>query len=283
MAFSDRVVGRLRQISAEDTLARELVVVREVGAGAMGRVYEAVHHETGRRIALKILSRDTSVDRARFAAEASALERLDHPAIVGYVAHGITADGEAYLAMEWLQGHTLSKHLEGGPLTILEAVILGRRVCEALAAAHAQGIIHRDLKPTNLFLLEGRVDAVKVVDFGIAREIGVERELTRTGEVVGTPGYMAPEQARGQKTLDGRTDLFALGCVLFRSISGRPAFEGEDVLSVLSKLILQDPPRVSQASAPVPKQLERLVARMLAKDPAQRPASAEAALAELRP
>ena len=282
MGLSDSNVSRLRAISPENTLARDFDVLREAGAGAMGRVYEASHRDTGRRIALKILSRNSPTDRARFAAEAEALERLDHPAIVGYVAHGLTMDGEAFLAMEWLDGITLSQHLESGPLTILETVVLARRVAEALAAAHAQGIIHRDLKPSNLFLVHGRIDAVKVVDFGIAREMGVSRDLTRTGEVVGTPGYMAPEQARGQQ-LDGRSDLFALGCVLFRCVTGRPAFEGEDILSVLSKLILHDPPRVSQVSAVVPKQLERLVARMLAKDPAGRPASAEEVLAELRP
>jgi serine/threonine protein kinase len=264
----------------EEPVAGRFVELREAGSGGMGTVYRARDTETDRSVALKILSAATG-DHERFSLETSILQRLSHVGIVGYVAHGETSSRVPYLAMEWLEGITLAERLEEGPLTVRDAVLLGARVADALALAHANGVIHRDLKPSNLFLCDGRADQVKVLDFGVARLRENPRELTLTNQIVGTPGYMAPEQARGIRELDSRVDLFALGCVLHRAISGEPAFDGPDVLSVLAKLVMHRPPGVGELADGVPEELERLVLCLLEKSPGSRPASAEAVRDEL--
>src|SRR5262249_14650889 len=153
-------------------------------------------------------------DTARFAREASVLAELSHPGIVRYVAHGVTPAEELYLVMEWLEGEDLLSRLLRIGLTLKESVLLRTRVAPALAAAHAKNIVHRDLKPTNLFLVDGQIEKVKLLDFGIAQLDSVTR-MTRTGVLLGTPGYMAPEQARSSQGIDPRADVFSLGCVLF--------------------------------------------------------------------
>lgn len=264
----------------EEPVAGRFVELCVAGSGGMGTVYRARDTETDRSVALKILSATTG-DHLRFSLESSILQRLTHPGIVGYVAHGETSSEVPYLAMEWLEGITLADRLEQGALPVREAVLLGVRVADALAMAHAHGVIHRDLKPSNLFLCDGRADQVKVLDFGVARLRENPRELTITNQIVGTPGYMAPEQARGIRELDARVDLFALGCVLHRAISGEPAFDGPDVLSVLAKLVMHRPPGVGELADGVPEELERLVLCLLEKSPGSRPANAEAVRDEL--
>lgn len=251
----------------------------EAGTGAMGTVYRARDRSTGELVAVKVLK--PGGDEARFDREASVLADLDHPAIVRYVAHGKTEEDEPYLVMQWLEGETLRERLGRGPLETNETIALGIRVASALAAAHGRGIIHRDLKPSNLFLCSGLPSDVKVLDFGVARLGDLDSELTRTGQVIGTPGYMAPEQARGAKRLDGRADLFSLGCVLFRAITGRPAFEGEDVLTVLAELVMHHPPPVRTLVPDCPRGLERLVEQLLEKVAAHRPDDAAAVEAAL--
>jgi serine/threonine protein kinase len=264
----------------EEPVAGRFVELHEAGSGGMGTVYRARDTQTDRSVALKILSAATG-DHLRFSLESDILQRLSHVGIVGYVAHGETSSQVPYLAMEWLEGTTLAERLVEGPLTVREAVLLGARVADALALAHANGVIHRDLKPSNLFLCDGRADQVKVLDFGVARLRENPRELTLTNQIVGTPGYMAPEQARGIRELDARVDLFALGCVLHRAISGEPAFDGPDVLSVLAKLVLHRPPGVGEIADGVPEELERLVLCLLEKSPRERPLNAEAVRDEL--
>jgi serine/threonine protein kinase len=264
----------------EEPVAGRFVELEEAGSGGMGTVYRARDTETDQTVALKILSATTG-DHQRFSLESSILSRLSHVGIVGWVAQGETASGVPYLAMEWLDGITLAERLEQGPLTVREAVLLGARVADALAVAHANGVIHRDLKPSNLFLCDGRADQVKVLDFGVARLRENPRELTITNQIVGTPGYMAPEQARGIRELDARVDLFALGCVLHRAISGEPAFDGPDVLSVLAKLVMHRPPGVGELADGVPDELESLVLCLLEKSPGSRPANAETVRSEL--
>jgi hypothetical protein len=280
--LSDEQLEALRRSAIADTFGGRFAVLREAGAGGMGRVYEAIDPSTRRRLAVKVIAHDTPPELARFAREAEVLERLSHPAIVAYVAHGTTPDGHPYLAMDWLDGESLSARLRRGKLPVGEAILVGRRVAEALAHAHAAGIVHRDLKPSNLILVDGDPAATVVVDFGVARAVSGADDLTRTGEVVGTPGYMPPEQARGGRAaLDGRADLFALGCVLYQALTGQKPFEGEDVLEILSQLLLREPPPVAELEAQVPPRLGSLVAWLMAKDREARPASAALVAEEL--
>ncbi|HEX3763600.1 MAG TPA: protein kinase, partial [Kofleriaceae bacterium] len=268
-----------------DLLEERFEVEHRVRAGGMGTVFRARDRVTGQPVAVKILSDGRDHRSARFAREVQLLSELSHSGIVRYVAHGVTPAGPPYLVMEWLDGEDLRRRLEREPLTMGEAVALATRVAEALGAAHARGIVHRDLKPSNLFLPDGRIDQVKVLDFGIAHQVG-RTQLTRTGTLIGTPGYMAPEQARSHGTVDARADVFALGCVLFHCLTGAPPFDGDSAIAVVGKILFDDAPRVSAAWPEVPEDLDALVARMLAKDPAQRPgdgAALTAALAGLGP
>ena len=153
-------------------------------------------------------------------------------------AHGETGEGQPYPAMEWLEGVDLDEHLGVGPLDAAESVIFARNVAEALGAAHRVGVIHRDIKPSNLFLQGGSTARIKVLDFGIARATS-SRSMTRTGLVVGTPGYLAPEQARGSRAIDSRADVFALGCVLFSCLTARAAFVADDVIALLAKVLAE--------------------------------------------
>jgi tetratricopeptide (TPR) repeat protein len=266
-----------------DVFADRFEIERFAGAGGMGTVYRVLDRRTRGNVALKVLEGErTAREEARFQREARLLSELSHPGIVRYLDHGVTPAGEPYLVMEWLEGEELSERLLRGPLSIEEAVILGRRVSEALSAAHERGVLHRDIKPRNLFLSEGAVDLVKVLDFGIARISSAPQVMTRTGAVVGTVGYMAPEQARGEPDADARVDVFSLGCVLFEALTGRAPFEGLHVLAVLAKILIEDAPRVGELRPSVPRALEDLVARMLSKDPAKRPTDGAAVAMELR-
>ncbi len=245
----------------------------------MGTVYRARDLETGQTVAVKILPGNLASEHQRFVHEAHTLVELSHPAIVGYVAHGVD-DGQRFLAMEWLEGEDLADRLARRGLTVEESIALGRRAAAGLAAAHARGIVHRDVKPSNLLLVGGDPARTKVIDFGVAR-LGNRTAITRSGVVVGTAGYMAPEQARAAHETGPRADVFALGCVLYECLTGRPAFTGDHVLAVLAKVMLEASPRVSASRANVPPALDDLVARMLAKDPNDRPESAQEVLAVL--
>jgi serine/threonine protein kinase len=249
-------------------------------AGGMGAVYRARDLSSGEAVAVKLLRSPGVAHEARFAREAALLAALPHPAIVRHVAHGRTAGGDLYLAMEWLEGEDLASRLTRGPLAVDEALGLSRRIAEGLAALHARGVVHRDLKPGNLFLVGGRADAVKILDFGIARA-GAVAAITRTGVLMGTPGYTAPEQARGAREIDARVDVFALGCVLFECLAGRPAFSGDHVMAVLAKILLEEPPRLGELGGQAPPELDALVARLMAKEPDGRPRDAGEVLALL--
>jgi eukaryotic-like serine/threonine-protein kinase len=255
-------------------LDRRFELERLAGAGGMGLVYRALDLATGQPAAVKVLLR--SGDAARFAREVRLLEGVRHPAVVRYVAEGTLRDGAPYLAMEWLDGEELVARLERAPLTIEETVTLGQRVVGALVELHARGVLHRDLKPSNLFLCGGRVEEVKLLDFGIALPPDDPRRLTRTGTMIGTPGYMAPEQARGERDAGARADLFSLGCVLFECLAGRPAFTGAHVIALLAKVLLEEAPRVAALRPEVPEALADLIERLMQKDPEDRPADAGA-------
>ncbi|AUX46951.1 protein kinase [Sorangium cellulosum] len=240
------------------------------GSGGMGHVYRARDRHTGDTVALKVLRTAGQSELSRFSREVQALASLRIPGVVRYIAHGVTADGKPYLVMEWASGDTLAQRIARRGLTPVESVEVAARVAETLGALHAQGVVHRDLKPGNLLLVEGRLDRVMVLDFGIAR-IRIDQQLTMPGTVLGTPEYMAPEQARGDPTVDARADVFALGCVLFRCLTGRPAFQGAGTLAVLVKVLLDEPPRLRELCPELPEELDALVASMLAKQPSERP------------
>ena len=278
MPLSDDDIRRLRQDTVGDeTFAHRFEILREHASGGMCRVFEGTDRETGMRVAIKLLL--GGEDRVRFAGEADTLERLDHPNIVKYIRHGENREGVPYLAMEWLDGETLAKRLDRGPLSVLEAVTIGGQLAAAFEYLHREGVIHRDLKPSNIYLVGGDVAQAKLIDLGIAKT--ANQDLTQSGQILGTPGYMAPEQARGDKDADARIDLFALGCVLYESLAGRPPFEGTAVMEVLARLLLETPLAIETIAKAVPPRLGELIAKLLAKDPDDRVADATVAFTEL--
>ncbi len=256
----------------------ELIAV--AGKGGMGEVWRARDLHRNVDVAVKVLH-TRGLASERFVREAQVLSTLDHPHIVRHVDHGITAEGELYLAMDWLEGEDLAARLERGALGYEESMSLGTRLAAALAVAHERGIVHRDLKPENIFLVGGVSNEARILDFGIARVLESTRALTKTGILVGTPGYTSPEQARGDSDVGPASDVFALGCVLFECITGRQAFAGEHLVAILAKLLLADPPRASAYRTDVPSALDDLLLRMLSKHPADRPAHAGLVLEEL--
>src|ERR1044071_6292451 len=277
--------GARASMMPRELLGDQFELEQAIGSGGMGTVYRARDPISGETVAVKVLSEQQSHLAERFAREVNVLAELSHPGIVRYISHGVTSSGKLFLAMEWVDGEVLKTRLERGPLTLGESITLATRVAEALGAAHARGIVHRDLKPSNLILPGGRVDLVKVLDFGIAQREG-RTQLTQTGMMVGTAGYMAPEQARTNEPIGARADVFALGCVLFQCLTGVPPFDGDTTAAILAKILFGTAPRVSELWPKVPETLDALVAQMLAKEPALRPsdgANLAAALAALGP
>ena len=264
-----------------DVIAGRFEIEDPSGSGGMGQIYRARDRRSGEVVAVKVLHQVGVVEMERFTREAELLSTLEHPGVVRYIEGGATARGEPYLIMEWLEGETLSERLRQRQLTMAESLALGVRVALALSSIHRRGVVHRDLKPSNLFLRGGAVEHVVLIDFGIAWRPDAGRQLTVPGALIGTPGYIAPEQARGVTDIDARADVFSLGCVLFRCISGRAPFHGDDALAVLLKVAAAEPPRVSELRPTIPPDLEDLVARMLSKAREGRPADGAAAAAEL--
>ena len=258
MQLGDLVAGRFRLEGV-------------AGTGGMGAVYRALDDASGQPVAIKVLRADSVEHLDRFAREIRVLAQLRHPGIVRYVADGRFDGGELWLAMEWLAGESLSRRMRAG-LTAPDAVAVVRRVAEALGAAHDSGVVHRDVKPSNIMLANGSLDDVKILDFGVARVTLADQLSTRTGVMIGTPGYMAPEQARGDRHVGPRADVFALGCVLFEALTGQPPFAGEHMMAVLAKILLDEAPRLSELRPELPADLDALLARCLAKPPEERPA-----------
>jgi eukaryotic-like serine/threonine-protein kinase len=261
-------------------IADRFEIEGRAGTGGMAIVYRAIDKQTSAAVALKVMAPEL-MTLERFHREAQALARLDHTGVVRYVAHGTTLDGQCYLAMEWLDGEALSSRLGRAPLEVAEAVTITLRVAEILSSAHQSGVVHRDIKPSNLFLVDGDVNRVKLLDFGIAR-VGLGH--TRTGFMIGTPGYMAPEQTRGDDVTP-RADIFSLGCVFFECLTGRPPFSGDHAMAVLVKILLEEAPRASLIRPGVPAEIDTLLQRMLAKEDSERPDADEviAALSTMAP
>ena len=250
-----------------------------LGAGGMGEVYRAFDTRLGREVAIKVLSPGRAHDRdrvQRFEQEARVAASLSHANVLALHDVG-SQDGVDYAVFELLEGQTLRARLESGPLPVSKAVGYGVQICEGLAAVHARGIVHRDLKPDNVFVT--RSGQVKILDFGLAklgpRGLGILAggsdacTPTEPGLLVGTCGYMAPEQARGRPA-DARSDIFSMGALLYEMLSGRRAFAGQTPADTLAALLTQDPPEMSAISHPVPRPLERVVRRCLERNPEER-------------
>jgi serine/threonine protein kinase len=278
-SFDDSLIGA--------TLAGRYRIEARVGSGAMGAVYRAHQAGLARRVAIKILNRDRCLAGdtvQRFRREAQAMSALHHPNTVRVFDFGSTDDGLLYLAMELLEGESLTHRLQrGGALGVREAVLVAQAVLRSVGEAHAHGIVHRDLKPDNIFLARVQSEPtamVKVLDFGIAKAIEGERKIdqfeTLDGTVFGTPRYMSPEQAAG-KALDHRSDLYAVGIMLFEFLAGRPPFVDADAVVVMARHIREAPPPLAAAApdTPIPPCLEAVVQKALAKDPCERWQSAE--------
>lgn len=263
------------------TIAGRFRIEARVGAGAMGEVYRASDLQRGRIVAVKVLRPNIPEGPSRFAREVRALERLDHHGVVAHVSHG-AADDRAFLVMEWLEGEDLRRRLARTQLTIAEVVELGRGLAEALEHIHARGAIHRDVKPSNVFLDGGVIGRPKLVDFGLVRMLDDGADpandfQSASGILLGTPGYMAPEQTRGKA--EGAADVFGLGCLLYKCLTGQAPFHAPDVVGTLARVLFDEPARPSELVTDLPPALDALVVAMLTKDPAVRPKASEVAKA----
>jgi hypothetical protein len=271
------------RLSRGTLIAGRFSIEHLAGRGGMGVVYRARDGVTDQPVALKLLRALGSREAAfRFNREALLLEGLHHPGLVAYVAHGTTAAGQPFLAMEWLEGEDLARRLSREPLSLPDILSLLRRAAEALAHAHHLGIVHRDIKPSNLFLRAGRPEDVVVLDFGLARYAAPTlMGVTGSSTVVGTPGYMAPEQASSQPEIPPAADVFSLGCVLYECLTGQPPFAAPHFAAALAKILFADPTPLHALRPGLPMGLQVLVDRMLAKDPRRRLPDAAALLEAL--
>ena len=257
-------------------------ILHKLGQGGMGVVYAAEDTSLGRRVALKTITQPDDESRQRFRREARAAASVSHPHACQIFEIGEDT-GRLFIAMELLDGEPLAERLKRGPLTLAESLNLGREMLSALDALHAQGVVHRDVKPSNVFLTSR---GTKLLDFGLARPLpkgsggalSLESDLTRSGLIVGTPRYMAPEQILGE-AIDARTDVFAAGAVLFEALAGRAAFPGTKAVEVMHATLHEQPPAL--AGPPAVVAFDRVIRRALAKSKAERYPTAEAMAREL--
>jgi tetratricopeptide (TPR) repeat protein len=282
---------------AGDTIDHRFQVELEVAAGGMGRIFRANDLQTGQPVAIKVLGYRDPRARERFLQEARMLAEIRHPGIVRYIAHGMMSTGAPYLAMEWLEGENLAQYLEriyaentpahlldepprpaelaGAGVTIPQALQVGRRLASAVAELHKRGFVHRDIKPANLFLAGGSIEHVKLIDFGTVKH-HVGGQPSEPGRLTGTPFYMSPEQARSDGQIGPPTDVWAIGCVLYECLTGFKAFWADNVIVVLTHILMDDPPPVQHLRRDIPDELAGLVMKSLSKAPEQRPADAKA-------
>lgn len=264
-------------------------IVRPLGRGAMGQVFLAVDEALGRNVAIKVMHPSRASDpaaRRRFLRESRATAAVEHPHVVTIhqVGEHQGADafsGAPFIVMQYLAGETLrGHHAKTGRMAPREVARIGREVAEGLAAAHRRGLLHRDVKPDNV-ILEGPARQVKIIDFGLARDIDDDgARVTQDGAVVGTPAYMSPERV-GSREIDARSDLFGLGVILYELLADRLPFQGDSMMAVLAAIAQGVPEPLGDVAAHVPPAFADLVMRLIAHDPVERPADAEAVAREL--
>jgi serine/threonine protein kinase len=272
---TDALVGKI--------IAGRYQLLRRIGKGGMGLVYEADHLGIGKRVAVKLLLDKYTDDEevvARFQREARTASAIGDDHIVEVFDAGVTEDGRSYLVMELLLGHSLAEIAEAtGPMPAVRAVPIVRQVLRGLDAAHAKGIVHRDMKPENVFVVQkpDRPDYAKIMDFGISKFMQLSESkvrLTATGAVIGTPVYMAPEQALGVGEIDARVDLYAVGVMLYELLAGRPPFQAPTYIALVTQHLHTPPPPLALARPDLPPRLIAAVHRALEKEPKDRFTSA---------
>ncbi len=251
------------------------IIQEEIGKGGMGIVYRAYDPEIDRKLALKVLRADMAEDEEivqRFLREAKAAGRLAHPNIV--TVYDVGEDGGMpFIAMEFLSGISLEEMIKQGPLPLRDALRFSGQIAHALHYAHREGVVHRDIKPSNIIV--GGDGQVKITDFGIARVQDISSsEQTRTGQILGTPTYMSPEQVQGKK-VNGSADLFSLGVILYEMISGERPFRNDSIVSLFHAILNEQPVPLSRKMPGVPEQVDHIVSKALEKDPAKRYATGE--------
>ena len=256
-------------------------IVERLGGGAMGVVYKARDRRLQRLVALKFLAPSMSEEpefKSRFLQEAKAIASLDHPNLCSLFDVAEPEEGQLVIVMPFYEGETLKQKIGRGPLPLDRAVDYAVQIAAGLAHAHAAGVVHRDIKPANVIVTAG--ERVRILDFGIAKVSSVQAKLTRTGMVLGTLAYMSPEQASGER-IDHRSDLWALGVVLYEMLTGRQPFTGDSLEALFHAILWPRPERVTALRPEVPPGLEALVHRLLEKNPADRYQDAVALMAEL--
>ena len=247
------------------------VLLEAAGSGATGTVWRAIDRQSGAEAGVKLLADTSARALARLFREARAIDVVEHPGVVGYIAHGTTEDGIGWLAMDWVEGTALDAHLrQVRRMEIGDALLLTGRLAAALGAAHAAGVIHRDLKPGNVILEHGEPGRAKLLDFGLARTADDAMRLTDTGAIVGTPYFMAPEQILSTPNPDPRIDVFALGSLLYACVMGRPPFRGGSAVSIMAAILRDDLPWCYGDAPPPPPEVEDLLVGLLARDPTAR-------------
>lgn len=287
--MSDELETPLRDPLVGQVIQGRFQVEKKLGQGGMGAIYLAEHLHLKKKVALKCLhpglASNADVVR-RFKNEAVAASSIGHPNIVSVLDMGRFEDGTFFMVLEFLEGRDWQEDLDRlGVQAPSKVAHVGVQVCAALGAAAAKGIVHRDLKPENIFLTErhGDADFVKVLDFGISKILDGGGSATKTGELMGTPYYMAPEQVLGDKDISHLADVYALGVIFFQALSGAVPFEGNTLAQVIMKIVTSDTPSLRERAPEVPPGLEQLVRRMMSKEQSERPQSFQEVAAHLAP
>jgi len=276
----EKLIGRTELIIGE-VIGGRFKLIKSLGSGGMGEVFVAENIAIGMRVAVKLLKPELLANpefRQRFQNEAQAVASIEHPNVARFF--DLVVGDPTFIVMEYVRGETLADRIKLGALPIERSLAIAQRLCWGLDAAHAAGVVHRDLKPANVLLAPDAEhgESPKLIDFGLAKLAAAagDSQLTRTGQIIGTPAYMSPEQIKGEK-IDGRADVYSLGCVLFEMLTGRTPFaSGADDVQILYRQMHEAPPPLGKLMPDVPSALEALMHKALQKDPALRFPSVQA-------